>query len=507
MLTPASLTTATSSSSTRTTTAATKTVTSSSSVTTPSSTRVIVTPSSTSTSSAPRTSSSSTSSTSSEDVVSTSSSSSRAVATTTALSSSSGTTSLALPSITTATSSRGTSVQVITESATAATASATASSTAAASSGPGVGLIIGIVAAALAGVVVVAAVVGFLVKKASRKTEPFEGDPFDKDEFRRQSAMIPEGFESDDGHRSMVERDFDPSGYGGDDGGYGGHVLSAGGAGMMAGAAGAYGGSYNESGAPRPPTMLARHADAYRDYQVQDSVGPGAPYEAAFAAPPQFPQMAYGGEDPYSLAGVAGGMKKMQNIDNPYAHLDRSLSASQFHAAEAANYYNNRNVSGNSQGTQLQRNGSGGTASGSDGGYGRSDAQDAAARPTSYDGNRSGTPELPNVQQTYALGSEEGHSSDPSGRQSAMGTLDYPTMLNPYDEQQYYQHQQQQQQEQEQQQHGMPMSSSPPPALQVRNLTGRGDGQGGRYDQYGNRGDNRNSAASENSDTAYGGVY
>jgi hypothetical protein len=352
---------------------------------------------------------------------------------------------------------------------------------------------------------VVAAVVGFLVKKASRKSEPFEGDPFDKDEFRRQSAMIPEGFESDDGHRSMVEhRDFDPSGYGGDDGGYGGHMLSAGGAGMMAGAAGAYGGSYNESGAPRPPTMLARHADAYRDYQVPEQSESGGQYEAAFAAAPQFPQMAYGGEDPYSLAGVAGGMKQMQNIDNPYAHLDRSLSASQFHAAEAANYYNNRNVSGGSQATQLQRNGSGGTAVGSDGDYGRFDQQENAGRPISYDGSRSGTPELPNVQQTYALGSEEGHSSDPSGRQSAMGTLDYPTMLNPYDEQQYYQHQQQQQQEQE---HGMAMSSSPPPALQVRNLTGGHEGQRGMSDRYGNRNGNRDSGASQTSDTAYGGVY
>ncbi|PWN29001.1 hypothetical protein BDZ90DRAFT_259064 [Jaminaea rosea] len=392
-----------------------------------------------------------------------------------------------------------TSVQLITSSAAPIqSASATPTSD---SNGVGAGPIIGIVAAALAGVVIVAAAIGFLVKKYSKKNDPYETNPFDADQFRRESVMLPEGFESDDGHApSMTEhRNFGPASGGGagslngyEDMGY---------AGAAAGMGGAYGSSYshNDGGAPRPPTMFARHNDAH---------GPGVGAVFNKAPVPELPPMAFGGGDPYSLAGVAGGM---HNVSNPYAHLDR----------HGDSYHRYQDPNAASAG--LDRSGSDGSHYSSQNQYQQqqahrqyptpqSEAHETSGRPTSMEQGRSGTPDLPNVQQTYNLNSDEDqhhqhqdymHSAS-NGRQSAglNSLLDNygqgASPASPRDQHAEY----------------FPASSgasdaasgsaAPPASLQVRNLTG-----GHLMPAGGAQGQRPISTASsmKDDDAAYGGVY
>ncbi|CAO1617003.1 unnamed protein product [Jaminaea pallidilutea] len=383
--------------------------------------------------------------------------------------------------------SLATSTQLITSSA-SPTASAAISSGSSGDQDSGsnisAGPIIGIVAAALAGVVIIAAAVGFLVKKFSgKKADPYDPDAFDKDMFRRESAMLPEGFESDDGHPSMMEHRNYGAGAGGDfdDGGY-----STAGLNVVGGAA-AYGAGhqaagYNDGGRPRPPTMFARHNDAHAAGAYS---GPnGQPIGAAFLSTPgpAVPPMAYSGGDPYSLAGVAGGM---HNVSNPYAHLDRNSSAAGYYGSDGGSDKGDRDRNADAVSPRPLHSTSAPL----------SETHETSGRPDSQE-VRSGTPDLPNVQQTYALGSDEGHTPG-SGRQSqgASSILDaYAGSHNAtpspapgyfHDEHQQHQHQHQQ---------GYYSQDAPPPAsLQVRNLT-----QGGPY-----RGQDR----SNSDNAAYGGFY
>ncbi|CAO1631669.1 unnamed protein product [Sympodiomycopsis kandeliae] len=422
--------------------------------------------------------------------------------------------------------SLATSVRVITQQPTRiASATATPSNT---NDGPGAGPIIGIVAGALAGLVLVAAAVSYLVKWYSNKksVDPYEANPFDRDEFRRQSVMIPEGFDSDDGHPSITEHhNYGASTYNDEMA----MANSATGASLAgAAAAGSVAASHNDSGRPRPPTMFARHADAHAP-----SVG------AAFAQPPvvpQLPQMAFGGGDPYSLAGVAGGM---HNVSNPYAHLDRGNNYDQrFPAGHDDNRY--KGFSYNNQGA-LERSGSDGSHGSGHGApmspgyasqqmYDRHDQQstyETSGRPGTSEG-RSGTPDIPNVQQTYALGTgsdndhDSGSSSPGLGRNSGLdfygnehqqsgprGSWSPPQLFSDQgraQDDEYYQ--------QTQQQYGngsRPESFSAAQSLQVRNATGAPHANGqllpNPHGQSAGARPISTASSMQDDDAAYGGVY
>lgn len=272
------------------------------------------------------------------------------------------------------------------------------------SSGPGAGPIIGIVAGSLAGIAVIAVIVGFLFKKLGRKEDPYEADPFERDDFRRQSAMLPDTFESDDGHPSMSEHN-NLHGSGGpfSDAAYAGAGVAA--AGGMAATSSFT--SHNESGGPRPPTMFQKHING-PGAQYSLSEAPGVPQVGAIYnhhndMMPQLPPMTFGGSDPYSIAGV-GRSNMESNMNNPYAHLDRSVGSPHAQAPqeryEAPDSYANLNRNG-SNGSysqdQSEQYRSGNDYDSSAHGY------NTAGRPGTAEG-RSGTPDLPNVQQTYALG-------------------------------------------------------------------------------------------------------
>lgn len=520
-------------------------------------TRPATTSSSSSTSSASSSSSSSSSSATPTTTSSSSSSSSteRTSSTPTATSSSSTRTSrtseeLDLPTSATSVTdanSLATSVRVITQSPTRiASATATPSNT---NDGPGAGPIIGIVAGALAGLVLVAAAVSYLVKWYGKKkdVDPYEANPFDRDDFRRQSVMIPDGFDSDDGHglgRTSPEyhghntyNDEMVMANGASSASLGGGAATAAALGAGGAAVAASSSSHNgDAGRPRPPTMFARHQDAHAP-----SVG------AVFNQPPvvpQLPPMAFGGGDPYSLAGVAGGM---HNVSNPYAHLDRGHGDQQ-NLPQRYNSYR----SGSNGSNELAHSPTGMVMS--PGSYARPGldhneeygqrTHETSGRPGTAEG-RSGTPDIPNVQQTYALGggeSEDGHAHNSgesgshggnspvlggSGRQSgfdfndralspsqgARGSWSPPqlfsdqgraTMTTSDDDAAYF--------AQMQQQYGgaspRPESIGAAQSLQVRNLTG-GQQQAANHLMPNPHDQRPRSTASDfvDDDAAYGGVY
>lgn len=360
-----------------------------------------------------------------------------------------------------------TATQVVTSTPTASIASATASSTpktTSSSAGP----IIGIVAGALVGVVVLSGLVGFLFKKYNKKSDPYEANPFDRDAFQRHSALIPDHFESDEGHGGANGMSPEMSEH---------HQYNNFGpryeSGISAGAAGAMGPAmvaHNENGGPRPPTMFARHAAGvqqnqpqvggyYKDGDFSNQVPshpqqheyhtppvaafaghhpadqhyldePGFGQQRSISPAPQLPPLAAFGGDPYSIAGVGRGQQQHQNVANPYAHLDRShamagnsfgpgsvipnastnggrasgsisshasgdqrhasLSAAEALAAGLAHQQSlNRSASPNHGQAQAH--------------HSNEEARfDTAGRPGTSEG-RSGTPDIPNVQQTYAL--------------------------------------------------------------------------------------------------------
>lgn len=273
----------------------------------------------------------------------------------------------------------------------AATESATPSSKG--DDGPGAGPIIGIVAGSLAGVAILAVIIGFLIKKFGRKEDPYESDPFDRDEFRRQSVMLPDQFETDEGYQPSMSEIHRVSGPFSDPEEYSNVGAGAAGAGVFT--------ARNESGGPRPPTMFQKHLNAQAQYSSEAPSTPsvGALYHNEHDVTPQLPPMAFGGSDPYSMAGV-GRHNTDVNLSNPYGYLDRSFSNNSPQFASATSNY-----------TNLDRSGSEGS---SHGGVAQprfvdtfsAQDHDTAGRPGTAEG-RSGTPDLPNVQQTYALGADE----------------------------------------------------------------------------------------------------
>ncbi|SPO29156.1 uncharacterized protein UTRI_06105 [Ustilago trichophora] len=445
-----------------------------------------------------------------------------------------------------------TATAVVTSTPTASIAAATASSSPK-SSTSSAGPIIGIVAGALVGVVVLSGLVGFLFKKYNKKDDPYEANPFDRDAFQRHSAMIPDHYESDAGHGGaggaggmspeMSEHyqynNFGPQYESG---------ISAGAAGVAAGAA--MGGmAHNENGGPRPPTMFAKHAAGVQQNQPQvggyykdgDFSMPQhseyhAPPSAAFASghhadqhyldepgfgsqrsispAPQLPPLAAFGGDPYSIAGVGRGQQQAQNVANPYAHLDRSHGAPMGGFTPGAVIPNHH---------QHHTAGSGSVSSGGDSAdqrhasisaaealaaglahqsslnrsaspnYAQHPQHDTAGRPSTSEG-RSGTPDIPNVQQTYALpGDNATGDAAVGGHRISAGSQDL--LKNPFEnshpQQHLYQHSQQQQQ-------GYDANNQ---QLQVRNLVPNGGGL--------SAGQRPVSTASSFADPedAYGGVY
>jgi hypothetical protein len=274
------------------------------------------------------------------------------------------------------------------------------------SSGVGVGPIIGIVAGCLAGVAVIAVIAGYLFKKFGRKEDPYETDPFSSDDFRSHSAMLPDAFESEDGHGEMAEyqqNNMSPFGYEGG-GGYGAAAGAGAGAGIgaMAGgmaAASAYNSHNNENGGrPRPPSMFEKHINGQAAYNNNEHLPQIGNVYNPNELSPQLPAMAFGGSDPYTIAGVGRNHQMDSNVSNPYAHLDRSPSAMV-----------QRNVS---QAGQVDRgNGSNGSSYQQYSEHYQTPLNeydyDTAGRPGTAEG-RSGTPDLPNVQQTYAGTSTDG---------------------------------------------------------------------------------------------------
>ncbi len=260
-------------------------------------------------------------------VVMTTSSTQRSTSTSSVTVPSLPTTTASLPTFTTPTQASQTILAPITSTTLDA---ASATSTASTQTGPGVGPIIGYVAAALGGIAVLFVIGGVIWKKFGKKEDPYEADPFDKDEFRRHSAMIPDAFDDDmdgAGHhhaQDMTEHhqynngmyaEHDPSmaGAGGVAGGFA--------IGSIVGAGAAAASAHNEGGGPRPPTMFQRHIEAMDAPAAYGQPGMPVGYETAY---PTLPPLAANGADPYGAAGVA----PMHNIANPYAHLDRVHSVS-----------------------------------------------------------------------------------------------------------------------------------------------------------------------------------
>jgi len=252
------------------------------------------------------------------------------------------------------------------------------------------------------------------MKKFSKKEDPYEADPFDKDAFRRHSAMLPDTFDDEvDGSPEMTEH----HNVGGSPNMYEYHdpsIAGMAGMGVMAAGAGVAAGSalsHNESGGPRPPTMFQKHLNAYDANAAYSQAPPvpaipGAGYETNY---PQLPPFAFGGGDPYGAAGVA----PMSNVSNPYAHLDRarsdgSNSGDGAHGAAGAQQYH-----------QQQQ-------------------YDTAGRPGTSEG-RSGTPDLPNMQHTYAAGAG---FDDEDTRFPAFNSPQAEPVRNPFDNNSTHAHQQ-----------------------------------------------------------------
>lgn len=281
--------------------------------------------------------------------------------------------------------------------------------------GPGAGLIIGIVAGSLAGIAVIGVIIGFLVKKFGRKDDAYDTDPFDAGAFRRHSTMIPDTFAGgeDDYQPSMSEMQegHGPHAYTSAD--EYGNMDAYGMAGAGAAGAAAYGGRERGGGdlpGPRPPTMFQQHMNHQATYggaSTDRDHDQGGEYDDVV---PPMPPMSYGGLDPFSSAG-RGHYQQHDNVSNPYGFLDRaqSTSQSQFGHAPTPSAYANLDRSG-SDASSLDRQArlpdfpqhmsSGPLRDSAPRSHGYD--HDTAGRPGTAEG-RSGTPDLPNVQQTYAL--------------------------------------------------------------------------------------------------------
>jgi hypothetical protein len=354
-----------------------------------------------------------------------------------------------------------------------AAANATPSNTS--SSGPGAGLIIGIVAGSLAGIAVLAALIGFLIKKFSRKDDPYETDPFDSNNFRRQSAMLPDTFDDIDHNPEMSEvNHHNNMGPFNDEMEY----AAAGAAG--AGAASAFN-ARNESGGPRPPTMFQNHMNAPAAH-FGGGDAPSVPVIGSVFNPngvdpsPQLPPMAFGGSDPYSMAGV-GRSNFDNNLNNPYGHLDRQYSGSRSSPQD-------KFVDTHQGYADLDRTGSDGSTNGKSAGQMYSGPEsndfrsynyhDTAGRPGTAEG-RSGTPDLPNVQQTYAMADDretDSRAQSPNRQMVASPAHLSQDFLSNGGSQQHQQYSQQQQYNHDQYDNYQHSESPSPPSqpLQVRNL-------------------------------------
>lgn len=255
-----------------------------------------------------------------------------------------------------------------------------------------------------------------------KKQDPYEANPFDRDEYHRHSVRLPDGFDGDDGYQpSMSEMHGNRGAFMGDHDEYGNVAAGIGAAGAAGAAGYAASSHHDEPGRPRPPTMFQRHMDHQ------------AMYGASMEAPqmpsrmhstddhmPQLPPIALGGSDPYSLAGVGRHNTASDNINNPYGYLDRSMSASSpspprfspnmasppQHAVDYANLERSGSDGSSRQPTVLDYDNFSGHA------------HDTAGRPGTAEG-RSGTPDLPNMQQTYALG---GGNQLPDAREHVPGS-------------------------------------------------------------------------------------
>ncbi|SJX65821.1 uncharacterized protein SRS1_16375 [Sporisorium reilianum f. sp. reilianum] len=449
-------------------------------------------PASSSTTSTPSSTFTSTTSSSTSSTPSSTSSSTRS-------SSSSSSTSLARTTIVPITATA-----VVTATPTGTLSAATASATPKSSSSSA-GPIIGIVAGALVGVVVLSGLIGFLFKKYRKQDDPYESNPFDRDAFQRHSAMIPDHYESDEGHGGAAGMSPEMSEHYQQYNNFGGpHYESGISAGAAAGAMGAMA-AHNETGGPRPPTMFAKHAagvhqnqpqvgayykdgdfnnqmpfmppphsdyhappvaafasNHHADQQYLDEPGFGQGHRAVSPAP-QLPPLAAFGGDPYSIAGVGRGQQQPHNVANPYAHLDRSHGG----AMAPGSFVPGSVVSPGGGGGQHtagsgsvlsrgesadQRHASINAAEALAAGLAHQSSlnrsaspkhdagmYDTAGRPGTAEG-RSGTPDIPNVQQTYALPADAAgahHATDASPSNGAL--------RNPFDTPAHLQQQQQQQ--------------------------------------------------------------
>ncbi|TKY88035.1 hypothetical protein EX895_003131 [Sporisorium graminicola] len=437
----------------------------------------------------------------------------------------------------------------------AASASATPKSSSS-SAGP----IIGIVAGALVGVVVLSGLIGFLFKKYRKQDDPYESNPFDRDAFQRHSAMIPDHFESDEGHGGSGGMSPEMSEHYQQYNNFGPQYES----GISAGAAGAMGAmaAHNETGGPRPPTMFAKHAAGVQQNQPQvgayykdgdfnnqmPSLPPHSDYHAppvaAFAnhhadqqyldepgfgqghrsisPAPQLPPLAAFGGDPYSIAGVGRGQQQPHNVANPYAHLDRSHSGAAMNAGSfvpgsivSPGHHGSGSVSSGSESAD-QRHASINAAEALAAGLAHQSSlnrsaspkhdatmYDTAGRPGTSEG-RSGTPDIPNVQQTYAVPGDGagGHRISAGSQDMLNGGRVSPSgaaLRNPFDNPAPHHQQAQPQQQQQQQQQQLSAHQ-----LSVRNLVPNHAGAGGL-----SAGQRPVSTASSFADPedAYGGVY
>ncbi|KAE8214681.1 hypothetical protein CF327_g1955 [Tilletia walkeri] len=310
------------------------------------------------------------------------------------------------------------------------------------------GPIIGIIAGVLVGIALISVIASFLFRKLKNRNEdPYESDPFDRNDFQRHSVMVPNDTFSEEDHHNgagspeMAERSTM--------GGMGSPFLDPTPMGMSMGAAAAGGmaaaGAYdNQSinsrnqGGPRPPTMFARHLEAHSG-SAQDNMysnapalppqvgGVYAPGEYTNTVVPAMPPVAAGGygsesgQSPFMGPGVVMGHA---NVASPYAHLDRSRSAA-------------------SQYVDLDRSGSGSSAGG-------------APAPAGAYRSQSGQGALD------SMAEESGeHQYDQYARQQQQGYHAGPGATPQYEIYQQHPYQGQQQQQQHQQQHPAQRAASP----------------------------------------------
>jgi len=261
--------------------------------------------------------------------------------------------SIVLPSITLETTSRSTAANgaitsVVIRSVTASSSSSSASATVEASnsdssSGPGTGAVVGIVAGALVGVVVLASLVGYFFKTkwGNKDDDDFDDAVFNKNEFKRSSAMLPD----DDGMS------------------------------MRSGSMSAIGGAYSSSGrsalggprnGPRPPSTLERH-------YMHTPTGPSFPPAGVNAMPSFQPgQIINYGQPDYGQASPLPypHHQQQQQQQQYYNDLDRQPSLASQYSDGRGNYGLARHASDASNGgnviytgSDLARNGSMATTS------------------------------------------------------------------------------------------------------------------------------------------------